>query len=62
MEPTQTKQHRQPIKKIQRSAARFTLNDYRRKTSTTELINKLGWETLETRRIQHQLTLFYKIK
>ena len=55
--------HKQNIlEKIQRSAARFTLNDHRRKTSTTELINKLGWETLETRRIQHQLTFFYKIK
>ena len=50
------------LEKIQRSAARFTLNDHRRKTSTTELINKLGWETLETQRIQHQLTFFYKIK
>ena len=50
------------LEKIQRSAARFTLNDHRRKTSTTELINKLCWETLETRRIQHQLTFFYKIK
>ena len=49
------------LKKIQRSAARFSLNDHRRK-STTELINKLGWETLETRRIQHQVTFFYKIK
>ena len=50
------------LEKNQRSAARFTLNDHRRKTSTTELIKKLGWETLETRRIQHQLTFFYKIK
>ena len=50
------------LDKIQRSAARFTLNAHRRKTSTTKLINKLGWETLETRRIQHQLTFFYKIK
>ena len=45
-----------------KNAARLTLNDHRHKTSTTELINKLGWETLETRRIQHQLTFFYKIK
>ena len=50
------------LEKIQRSAARFTLNDHRSKTSTSELINKLGWETLETQRIQHQLTFFYKIK
>ena len=27
---------------------RFILNDHRRKTSTTELINKLAWETFET--------------
>ena len=47
---------------IQRNAARFTLNDHRRKISTTELINKLDWETLETWRIQHQLTFCYKIK
>ena len=33
------------LEKIQRSAATFTLNDHTCKTSTTELINKLGWET-----------------
>jgi len=40
MEPTQIKQHRHP-RKNQKGATRFTLNDHRRKTSTSALINKL---------------------
>ena len=36
------------LEKIQRSAARFTLNDHRRKTSVTGLINKLCWGKLKT--------------
>ena len=44
------------------SAARFVVHDHRRTTSFTHMQGKLGWQTLETRRLQHQLVFLYKIK
>ena len=35
------------LQKIQRSAARFALNDHGRTTSVTHLQHKLGWQTLK---------------
>ena len=49
------------IEQIQRSAARFVFNDYRKTTSVTPLINNLGWESLHARRLLAQSTMFYKI-
>ena len=49
------------IEKVQRRAARFVANDYRRSTNSQELVNKLKWESLEARRLLSQVTLFYKI-
>ena len=50
------------LEKIHRSAARFVVHDHRRTTSVTHIQSKLGWQTLETRRLQHQLVFMYKIK
>ena len=50
------------LEKIHRSAARFVVHDHRRTTSVTHMQDKLGWQTLETRRLQHQLVFLYKIK
>ena len=52
------------LKKIHRSAARFVVlvHDHRRTTSVTHMQGKLGWQTLDTRRLQHQLVFLYKIK
>ena len=50
------------LEKIHRSAARFVAHDHRRTTSVTHMQGKLGWQTLETRRLQHQLVFLYKIK
>ena len=50
------------LEKIPRSAARFVVHDHRRTTSVTHMQGKLGWQTLETRRLQHQLVFLYKIK
>ena len=50
------------LEKIHRSAARFVVHDHRRTTSVTHMQGKLGWQTLETRRLQHQLVFLYKIK
>ena len=49
-------------KKIHRSAARFVVHDHRQITSVTHIQSKLGWQTSETRRLQHQLVFMYKIK
>ena len=58
-----TKNNIDTLEKIHRSAARFVVHDHRRTTSVTHIQSKLGWQTLETRRLQHQLLkILYKIK
>ena len=47
---------------IQRRAARFFAHDYMRSTNSQDLVNQLGWDYLESRRLLAQVTLFYKIK
>ena len=49
------------LEQVQRAAARFVFRDYRRTTSVTPLINTLGWDSLHTRRLVAQSTMFYKI-
>ena len=49
------------LEKIQCRAARFVVNDYSYHASVTEMINTLGWSSLEQRRYQLQLCLFYKM-
>ena len=48
---------------VQRRAARYILNRYHNVslTSVSDMISQLGWDTLETRRKHHRLTMFYKI-
>jgi hypothetical protein len=47
---------------IQRRAARFVTNTYSREPGTvTNILQSLGWPTLETRRKVARLVLFYKI-
>ena len=38
------------IEKVQRRAARFVMNDYRRTSSVTEMLTNLDWDTLQERR------------
>ena len=38
------------IDKVQRRAARFVMNDYRRTSSVTEMLTNLDWDTLQERR------------
>jgi hypothetical protein len=49
------------IEKIQRRAARFVMNDYRRSINSHDLVNTLMWESLEARRQLNQVTLLYKV-
>ena len=46
---------------IQRRGARFVLQDYHRDGSPTQMLEKLGWVSLESRRRNARLTLFDRI-
>ena len=39
----------------------YTINDYSRTSHVTPMIQQLGWDTLEHRRLLAQLIMFYKI-
>jgi hypothetical protein len=56
-----TKANIDKVEKVQRRAARFVANNYERKASVTEMIQTLGWPTLQQRRQYFNLTLFYRI-
>jgi len=45
---------------VQRRAARFVKRDYRQITSVSELSSHLAWQSLEERRKNSRLSLFYK--
>ena len=45
---------------VQRRADRFVMNDYRRTTSATNLLNQLEWSPLSVRRRNSCLVAFYK--
>ena len=57
-----TNRDTETIEKVQRRAARFVAHDYKRSTNSQDLVNQLGWDSLESRRLLAQVTLFYKIK
>ena len=49
------------IEQVQRRAVRWTANNFCRQTSVTRMIEQLGWRTLEQRRTDAHLCLFYKV-
>ena len=49
------------IEMVQRRAARFVTNDYGRKSSVTEMIADLGWDTLQKSRDFARLSMMYRI-
>lgn len=49
------------IEAVQRRAARFVTGDYRRTSSVSEMMSSLKWITLEERRNNASLIMFYKI-
>ena len=51
----------QGIEQVQRAAARFVHQDYRRTTSASALVTSLDWDLLHTRRILAQSTMLFKI-
>ena len=56
-----TKENKSKIEKVKRRAARWVSNDYSTYSSVTDMLSNLGWQSLEYRRIDVRLTMFYKI-
>ena len=50
------------LNKIQRKAARFVKNYYGRTDSVTQMLNELGWEPVETRRLRARLRLLEQLR
>ena len=48
------------LEKVQRRAARFVKGDYRQRSSVTQMIKDLGWQSPQERRAVNRLTLMYK--
>ena len=49
------------LEKIQRRAARWTTSNYDYRSSVTSMLDQLSWRTLEQRRADARLCLFYKM-
>ncbi|XP_077999769.1 uncharacterized protein LOC144452542 [Glandiceps talaboti] len=54
------KTHQEQLEKVQRRAARFVTNDYRRTTSITAILKTLDWESLQNRRTKSRLVTIFK--
>ena len=56
-----TKGKTKQVEKVQRRAARWVSGNYERLASVPDIISTLGWCSLEQRRVDAHLCLFYKI-
>ena len=56
-----TKENINKIEKIQRRAARLITNDYSSYSSVTDMLSNLEWRSLENRRTDMRLAMFFKI-
>jgi hypothetical protein len=59
-DPYYTKDIKQ-LEQVQRRAARFVHRDYSWESSVSTMIAELGWDSLQSRRKDARLTLFYKV-
>lgn len=50
------------FERVQRSAARYVMNDYNYTISVTKMVDTLEWKTLQYRRLNSSLLLFYNIR
>ena len=55
------KDQKETLEKVQRRAARRICCDYRRTTSATALLQRLGMESLESRRVMDRACMTYKV-
>ena len=49
------------LEAVQRRAARFATGDYQRTSSVTSMLQKLQWQSLQTRRERTQVVMLYRI-
>ena len=56
-----TRENINKIEKVKRRAARWVSNDYSSYSSVTDMLSNLGWRSLENRRTNTRLAMFYKI-
>ena len=56
-----TKDNINKIEKVQKRAARWVANDYSTYSSVMDMLSNLGWRSLENRRTDTRLAMFYKI-
>ena len=49
------------VESVPRRAARFVLNDYTRKTSVAAMLESVGWDSFERRRLIQDMMTFYNI-
>ena len=56
-----TKENINKIERVQRRAARWVSNGYSSYSSVTDMLSNLGWRSLENRRTDRRLAMFYKI-
>ena len=56
-----TKENINKIEMLQRRAARWVCNDYSPYSSVTDMLSNLGWRSLELRRYDSRIAMFYKI-
>ena len=57
-----TKERIQSLESVQRRAARIACRDYDRRTSVTEMLERLEWEPLQSRRTASRLIMFKKVQ
>ena len=55
------KTNKDQIEEVQHRAARFVLNNFRRKVSVSEMVHNLCWQSFDSRRQDQRLVLFCKI-
>ena len=53
------KSNKDKIEKVQRRAARFVSNNFRRKASVSEMLHDLGWQSLDGRRKDQRLEFLF---
>ena len=61
MAPAYTQANINKVEAVQRRAALCVTDDYSSYNSVTQMINSLGWRSLEQKRADARLIMFYKI-
>ena len=57
-----TAKNMKKVEMVQRRAAHWILSRYNRQDSVTDMLNELGWKSLQSRRISARLSMLYKFR